>query len=83
MDIHHRQVYQGESAEDPRDTIWTLDRHCVEKVGIFGIRVVSLLCKQAVCTLTRRVCKVGGDVVECDVLERLKHQCYWKIVTVN
>ena len=56
---------------------------CVEKVGIFGIWVVSFLCKQARCTLTRRVCKVGRNVVECDVLEGLEHQCHWEIVTVD
>jgi hypothetical protein len=56
---------------------------CVEKVGMFRIWIVAFLCKQARCTLTRRVRKVGRNVVECDVLERLEHQCYWEIVAVD
>ena len=42
-----------------------------EKVGIFWIRIITLLGEESVCALTRRIGQIRWDVVKCDVLERL------------
>jgi hypothetical protein len=33
--------------------------------------------------LTRGICQVWGDVVECDVFERLEYHGYGEIITVD